>query len=754
MSDVPDPPASGSSPDSPGADERISPGELPAPPPTNAAAWWRQQFVLTRKELRETLRDRRTIVTLFAMPLLLYPMLGMIFRLVALTSRREQGREYRVVLAARPEAEWLEQALELGGRWQIAPAPSSPSTEPPSDDSRPRFSFYEATDAGEEAMQQAVATSEAELAVRVYLPTAESGDPRTPQVVRVQLWHSPDNPASRDARAELEQRLLRFNLAYFVEAARARGRPGLPPVETQAEPVRAERRSTGLVGLLPLVLLLMTVTGGVYPAIDLTAGERERDTLETLLALPLSRARLLLAKYAAVLCVILFTGVMNLLAMGATVYTLQLESQLFGTAGLTLPLVGKLLCTLLIFGLFYGAVLLAITSAARSFKEAQAYLIPLMLLSLAPGLVILLPGWRLEGWPSVTPLINMLLLARELIEGTAAPLPAWGALLSTLLYTASALAAAAQWFGADAVAVGGRGSWSDWLQRPRLGTAAPTLATVVGLLAALFPLHFFVSGGLARLLETAPGPRLLAAGILTVVLFALLPALVVRWQRGSLSATWALRPFRPATGIAALVLGASTWPWIYELILGTQDLGLGRLEPEQVEAVQRLLASWEAVPLPWLVLALGVAPGVCEELFFRGLLFAGCRARWGGAATVVATALGFGLFHIVLAGGAAPERFLPSTILGLWLGWVRLRSDSTWPGILLHVSHNSLLLTMTRYRDLLAHGALADTSARHLPATWLAASAVALVVGGSLLAWGTRSPAAGGERSDGADATP
>jgi len=70
------------------------------------------QWVLTRKELRETLRDRRTLVTLFAMPLLLYPLLGLVFRLVALqTKAGEIGAEYRVAAAGVPDAQWLSSML-------------------------------------------------------------------------------------------------------------------------------------------------------------------------------------------------------------------------------------------------------------------------------------------------------------------------------------------------------------------------------------------------------------------------------------------------------------------------------------------------------------------------------------------------------------------------------------------------------------------------------------------------------------------
>src|SRR4029450_7862921 len=119
--------------------------------------------------------------------------------------------------------------------------------------------------------------------------------------------------------------------------------------------------------LVPMVLILMTITGAVYPAIDLTAGERERGTLEALMAAPVPRLGLLFGKYIAVLTVALLTALVNIV-------------------GMTVPVLSAPV---------FSAFLLCVTSFARSFKEAQAYLIPLMLVSLAPGFLSILPGMEL-----------------------------------------------------------------------------------------------------------------------------------------------------------------------------------------------------------------------------------------------------------------------------------------------------------------------------------------------------------------------
>ncbi len=199
---------------------------------------------------------------------------------------------------------------------------------------------------------------------------------------------------------------------------------------------------TSLASLVPLILILMTVTGAVYPAIDLTAGERERGTLEILVAAPVPRFALLTAKYLAVVTVAVLTAVVNLVSMTITLEISGLGKQLFGGGGLTPLAIVELFGLLLLFAAFFSAVLLSLTSFARSFKEAQAYLIPLMLGALGPGVLAMMPGLRLRADLAVLPLVNIVLFARDLFNGEADPLMAMVVVTTTLLYALAALALA------------------------------------------------------------------------------------------------------------------------------------------------------------------------------------------------------------------------------------------------------------------------------------------------------------------------
>ncbi len=679
----------------------------------------RQQVAFTRKELRETLRDRRTIVTLLIMPILLYPLLGFGLRFIAFQQSGDSKLDYRLAIETESEAMWLSEALVAGDQ---------ALGESQSDEVKPDLQVLVPNDPSQFVLQSMVAQSAADLGVRIELDDQNAKGSPGEFNARVVLFQNQGSQLSRDVADYVERRLTAANTLWIQRWADQQGQELNIPIQQTRQQVQPADTGSAVLGLLPLVLLLMTVTGGVYPAIDLTAGERERNTMETLMALPVPRFRMLAAKYVAVVTVTMLTGLMNLLAMSVTLYALQLDEELLGGAGLTIGLATKLFIALVALAMFYSAVLLLLTSSARSFKEAQAYLIPLLLLSIAPGLLILMPGWDLSGVTATVPLVNILLLTQSLLEGNVQMPPAAVAVISTILYGVAVLSLAAQVFGNDAVAVGSRGRWNDLWQRPNDNRAFPKLPATLFTLALLFPGYFIVSGILARG-ESPPASRLMTSAIMTVVLFVGVPMLILRWQWVTRRSGLGLnRPAWPYL-IAALLFGFATWPWVFEIVIIAQGLGIRGFDPSQIENVESLLAGWKQVPLWLIVFCLGIVPGICEEAFFRGFLFSGLKQHLGAAATIAISSISFGLFHVVLSGGAAPERFLPSTLMGVLLGWVAWHSGSTIPAMILHAVHNSTLLIVTQSKDHLVEWNIGQIEQQHLPLWWLALSAFVLVAG-------------------------
>lgn len=695
---------------------------------------------LALKELRETLRDRRTIITLLIMPILVYPILSLAFHQFLVTSfERPNKVQLHIAAENQEELRTLVLLLNQGHEYlkeRDSSASNSPLTGgpilgadlgakelPPSEQD-----FFVVRDDLPASLEDLIRNNEIDLGVRL-LPQ-DGNDVQA--AARFQLVYRPNTPLSRQAANYVEKRLEAANELNWQQRLAAAGDREPQRVAWRLRPVADEQGHSFWLGtLVPLVLILMTITGAVYPAIDLTAGERERNTLESLMAAPVPRLAVLMAKYVAVVTVAMLTAIVNLTAMTVTISsTPNLGPLLFGTSGLTPQSMLAVLLLLVLFAAFFSAVLLLITSFARSFKEAQAYLIPLMVASLAPGFMSVMPGLALNGPLSVVPLANIVLLARDVLEGDAPWL--WGlvAVLSTVLYGGLALALAARVFGSDAILYGSEGSWGDLFRRPATPRTQATISGALAALAVVLPVYIVASGLLAQLQSTPIPSQLLAMAGTSLILFVVLPLVMARWQGVNVGAGFQLARPGAVSLIAAAALGLTLWPLAYDLIILCQQFGIATLSKEKLAESRPLLMQYverlRGVS-PALVLgALAVCPAIGEEFFFRGYLLRALRGRMPAAGAIAITSIVFGLFHAGVGGLIAVERVLSSTFLGAVLGWVCWQTRSVWPGIVVHVLHNGFMLSLIYFAPRLQAWGWDVENERYLP--------VGLVVGATVVA--------------------
>jgi ABC-2 type transport system permease protein/sodium transport system permease protein len=255
----------------------------------------------------------------------------------------------------------------------------------------------------------------------------------------------------------------------------------------------------------------------------------------------------------------------------------------------------------------------------------------------------------------------------------------------------------------------------------------------------MFPLYFTISNSLYRVTWISPTVRLIASATVTALLFAGLPLLVGRVQNVVIREAFRLRGSHVLAFLSAAILGVSLWPMAHEIFLMNEILGLSSLSEERIKAAEELLESWRNVSPLLILFTLAVTPAICEEFFFRGYLFTAFRGRFSPTWTILITAVLFGVFHVVVTSSLAVERMLPSTFMGLILGWVCWRTGSAIPGMLLHACHNGLLLMIACYRDELILRGWGVAERSHLPTNWLLASAVGVAIGLVLL-WFTTSP--------------
>jgi len=245
-----------------------------------------------------------------------------------------------------------------------------------------------------------------------------------------------------------------------------------------------------------------------------------------------------------------------------------------------------------------------------------------------------------------------------------------------------------------------------------------------------------LANALARSADLPIARRLEIGAIITAAVFGGVPFFLA--MVGRVSARTGLGLRRPGfiSLIGAAILGIALWPAAHETYLFSEWLGLTTLNPKQIAAAKMMLDQLQSVPLWIIITTLAIVPAIFEELCFRGFIFGALRTRLSGVYTIIASALLFGVFHEILSSG----RLLPSTFLGLVLGWVRLRSRSVWPAVVLHVLNNALLLSVSYYQTELQTRGWGVEEQRHLPITWHALALVGIILGAGLLIATTRAP--------------
>lgn len=656
------------------------------------------------KELRETLRDRRTLTMMIVLPVLLYPLMIIGFgKLQASQQEATEARTSRVaVWGSGPAA--IVDALATDGKIRLdvgAEAPEdirkaieSGSLERPPLEAAPDD---ESADSGRrrddrraEVVNPVLLAARAAVeqrrtdAVVVFWPgldEAVSGE----RAGLVSVYFDSVREDSLEARERIVERLGEYRRDLVASRQQARGldagfATGLDIRSSDVAP--QERKSGQILGLfLPFILVTMSLLGGFYPAIDLTAGEKERGTMQTLLCAPLRPIEIITGKFLAVWTVCLIAALANVISLGATVMRIVPGEQLSVSPG-TLALAFVMLVPVT---LLFSAVFLALASFAKDFKDGQNFLTPVYMALAMPAGVSMLRGIELNAWTAFVPVVNIALLIKALLLSEAAAELVFLTLVSSTAYAVLALLLAARVFEREQVLLGGRDTMRGLfgLERGRRSSPSPSFALAA--FAGVMVLTFYVS----LVLEDA---HIVTTLLVTEYGFFLLPtiALVLAFRFPVRETLSLRRP--PVLGLlAAVLIGASAWTFAAGV--------LARLLPPPdslIKAMERLLLlDGSEAPLwaVWLVIA--VTPALCEEFFFRGLALSGLR-KLGLWPALLTTALIFGLAH------ASIYRLLPTMFLGLVLTWLVWRTGSIWTGVVAHALNNGIAASLVYSPELAA----------------------------------------------------
>jgi len=391
-------------------------------------------FAVARKELGESFRDRQTLIYTFVLPLCMYPAMFWIMVQGALVVQGQKGAKDVTIgiVAAAEDVEAVRDAIEVendGGGGNVTITFLDATAAPAS--SSEREALHALVESEEDGAPDAI----------LFLPAGRSDE--TP----AELFYDSTDSRSEIARGRVVRSLREWSETLRETAALERDLDPqiLDPILVQSLSVAEDKDKGALMLslLLPMLMIVMCVLGAFFPAVDLTAGEKERNTAETTLLLPIPRLGLHLGKIFAVCATSMIATTLNLLALGLSAGHLvgQLSGMGDGKFSIELP-VGALLFVApfaILFAFFVSAALTGIASLASSFKEGQALLGPVQMVFIMPAMAASLPGLELTTTTAWIPIVNVALAFRAMLIGDVETIPLILCAVSLILTAALAI---------------------------------------------------------------------------------------------------------------------------------------------------------------------------------------------------------------------------------------------------------------------------------------------------------------------------
>ncbi len=356
-------------------------------------------LTIFRKELVDTIRDRRTLFMMIIFPLFLVPVM-MLLATKLQTSQMKKAEEkiIRIGIVTNNNATDFSEELRQRKDLRIIEGinPNSATALIQSDsleaviilapDFDKRVSCLEAGD------------------LQLYFKSSDDFN-----IVKKRIMKLIDGYETR----LLEKRLKKLQLSTSITTT----------LRVHEHDIATMQEKIGMVigGFLPYIFVIFCFMGSMYPAIDLAAGEKERGTIETLLTVPATKFQILLGKFAVVVLVGLSSAAISIIGLYITVKQIheipqEVMDVIMGILGVkTILLVFSLLFPL---AMFMAAFLLSLSIFAKSFKEAQSLISPLTIIIIIPVFIALIPGINLNYITALIPILNVSLTTKSIISGT------------------------------------------------------------------------------------------------------------------------------------------------------------------------------------------------------------------------------------------------------------------------------------------------------------------------------------------------
>ncbi len=641
---------------------------------------------LIKKELLDVIRDKKAVIMMLIVPLVIYPLIffGTMAVMSAIQTGMEQN-EYKIVIEQYGDNEWYDELVTAIDDHNNTATDDSKNETGKTDQIKVVRSGEEWDyDKGCKALQAE------EIDAYVRLSSLDSdGRPRY-QIVYVSSITN-----SSYAADILKGIMNKVNRAESERLIREKGMEPeliLSPIVIDSQDIASKEQTTGnLLGMvLPMLLIISLLMGTMYPAIDTTAGEKERGTLETLLTLPVTNREIIIGKFFTVAVIGIVSALLNLLSMALMgVYMIKLIGGLGITTeavklGKFLPAIAVTILAVLVFSLFISAITMCIAAFAKSYKEANNYITPMTLVVMLTGYIAFIPNIELDRKMALVPVANICLLIKNILNFKYEMEIVALVLLSNIIYAILAVLFLGRVYNSEGILFDeGRSGIQLFEKRSNMKKGGvPTTGDAWFLVCIVFMAVIYI-GSLLQLKWGFGG----VAGIQLMIL--LIPLLFVIYTKRSVKETYSFK--KPTV---TMFFGGVL------LVFGTLFLGIlltvftSMLFPADAETASEGIdttLSGHGFLITLFVVAL--MPAICEEMMFRGFIFSAFRKKYKITAAILLVAVLFGVYHMSVV------RFFTTALLGAALAITVYYSGSIFPAMLMHFCNNGVAVLQMFYPE-------------------------------------------------------
>lgn len=386
--------------------------------------------VIFRKELKDTLRDRRTLMMMVVMPLVVVPLLiTVVVKIQQGQMEKAEAKRLTVAFIGREHVPELYKRFESDRRFTVM--------EEWNEDTLVARTLSGELDGGvivTEEFPQRIARDRQGTIKIIYKASDAFGTTERKLSEVIEAYDS-SLVALRIERLNLDRDLFDAISIQKMDVASAKEKIG---------------KLAG--GYLPYLFIIFGFMGAMYPGIDLGAGEKERGTLETLLSSPASRLQIVMGKFLVIMLAGVATALIAMVGLYAAVRRFpEIPPEIFDVIMdmLGLRMVFMVLTLLIPIAAFFAAVILSLSVFARSFKEAQSIIAPLNIAIIFPALIGTLPGIELDAGTALVPILNVSLATKDMLAGTINPVYLVEVYLSLFVIAALSIWGCVKWFNRE-----------------------------------------------------------------------------------------------------------------------------------------------------------------------------------------------------------------------------------------------------------------------------------------------------------------